>query len=111
MARPPRMGSDPIISHRGSFILGGGLILSLCGLLAASAMGWVDLTAPESVRGNRGHEVSAMPSPDHPAVMVWTDALTGCEYLTTTAGGITPRFDHNGQTGCGPQFDTLELRK
>lgn len=109
MARQPRMGSDPIISHRGASILCGCACAAILGLLAASAMGWVDLTAPESIRGTR--DLPPRTAPEPLSVMIWTDALTGCEYLTTTEGGITPRFDHNGQTGCGPQFDTLELRK
>lgn len=30
-----------------------------------------------------------------------TDALTGCQYLRTPGGGITPRLDGNGrQLGC-----------
>lgn len=33
-----------------------------------------------------------------------TDALTGCQYLATSAGGITPRVDASGkQIGCRSQ--------
>ncbi len=29
-----------------------------------------------------------------------TDHLTGCQYLETTRGAITPRLDHNGKHIC-----------
>lgn len=29
-----------------------------------------------------------------------TDYLTGCQYLTTSWGGITPRLDKNGKQVC-----------
>lgn len=29
------------------------------------------------------------------------DALTGCEYLAGSRGGLTPRLDHEGQHICG----------
>lgn len=29
-----------------------------------------------------------------------TDHRTGCQYLTTSYGGITPRLDHNGKHIC-----------
>ena len=29
------------------------------------------------------------------------DALTGCQYLTTPKGGLTPRLDANGKQICG----------
>lgn len=32
---------------------------------------------------------------------IYTDALTGCEYLSVMLGGITPRLDGDGrQIGC-----------
>jgi len=34
-------------------------------------------------------------------IQVRTDSLTGCQYLETTSGGITPRVDGNGRhVGC-----------
>lgn len=32
---------------------------------------------------------------------VRTDARTGCQYLVTQRGGITPRLDQNGKHICG----------
>lgn len=29
------------------------------------------------------------------------DAMTGCQYLTTTKSGLTPRLDANGKQICG----------
>ena len=31
---------------------------------------------------------------------VLTDALTGCQYLATQRGGITPRMDADNKQGC-----------
>lgn len=31
---------------------------------------------------------------------VYTDVLTGCQYLTVGSGGITPRMDGVKQVGC-----------
>ena len=31
---------------------------------------------------------------------VLTDALTGCQYLTTSRGGITPRWTRDGEQVC-----------
>ena len=36
-------------------------------------------------------------------LVIRTDALTGCEYLATSGGGLTPRIDGKGrQLGCKP---------
>ena len=31
-----------------------------------------------------------------------TDARTGCQYLESTGGGLTPRLDRNGKHVCEP---------
>lgn len=33
-------------------------------------------------------------------MQLYTDALTGCQYLGKPAGGLTPRLDRNGQHIC-----------
>jgi len=38
-------------------------------------------------------------------LIIRTDALTGCQYLTTTRGGLTPRVDRHGAPLCA-QKDT-----
>lgn len=41
--------------------------------------------------------------PNRSGVDVVTDAATGCQYLRTPGGGITPRVDATGkQLGCRP---------
>lgn len=43
------------------------------------------------------------PWPGHSGLAPRTDALTGCQYLTTPNGAITPRLDGSGkQVGCKP---------
>lgn len=43
------------------------------------------------------------PWPEHSGLVPRIDALTGCQYLTTSNGAITPRLDGNGkQVGCKP---------
>ena len=33
-----------------------------------------------------------------------TDARTGCQYLESTSGGLTPRLDRGGQHICDPNI-------
>lgn len=35
-------------------------------------------------------------------LIVRTDALTGCQYLETILGGVTPRLDKDGKQICVP---------
>ena len=34
---------------------------------------------------------------------IYTDHRTGCQYLSTASGGLTPRLDKHGQHICGEQ--------
>lgn len=44
------------------------------------------------------------PWPHRSGMVIRTDAATGCEYLETSDGGITPRMDGGGhQRGCKPE--------
>lgn len=37
---------------------------------------------------------------DRSGLKLHTDAMTGCQYLSTSGGGITPRLDRNGHQIC-----------
>lgn len=37
---------------------------------------------------------------DRSGLKLHTDAMTGCQYLSTSGGGITPRLDRNGHQVC-----------
>lgn len=48
-----------------------------------------------------GRDSTDGPWPHRSGVDVVTDAATGCQYLRTSGGGITPRVDgHGKQLGC-----------
>ena len=50
-----------------------------------------------------GHDSTDGAWPHRSGVEVVTDAATGCQYLKTASGGITPRVDGRGkQLGCNP---------
>lgn len=38
---------------------------------------------------------------DRSGLKLHTDAMTGCQYLSTSGGGITPRLDSQGKQICG----------
>lgn len=44
----------------------------------------------------RGRD-STDPEGGRSGLMIWTDALTGLQYLATPLGGLTPRLDSNGR--------------
>lgn len=44
---------------------------------------------------------SADPAGGYSGLHVMVDALTGCQYLATQKGGLTPRLDANGKQICG----------
>lgn len=77
-----------MISHGflSSFVAGVvmGLLISISVIYASSSP--KDSTDP--VDGRSGLEIKV-------------DALTGCQYLTTQKGGLTPRIDANGKQICG----------
>lgn len=46
------------------------------------------------------HQDDSDPPDGSSGIKPRTDALTGCQYLTYPAGGITPRMDRNGKQVC-----------
>jgi len=44
---------------------------------------------------------STDPIDGHSGLSIKVDAMTGCQYLTTTDGGLTPRMDKSGAQLCG----------
>lgn len=65
-------------------------LLYLAGLLLGLLPLWRDSTDP--------------PWPYRSGLSIRTDAATGCEYLETSGGAITPRMDASGhQRGCKPE--------
>ena len=77
-----------MISHGflSSFVAGVviGLLISLSVIYSSSSP--KDSTDP--IDGRSGLEIKV-------------DAMTGCQYLTTPKGGLTPRLDANGKQICG----------
>lgn len=45
--------------------------------------------------------ILALPTTDRSSLKLHTDAMTGCQYLSTSGGGITPRLDSQGKQICG----------
>lgn len=43
--------------------------------------------------------------PARSGLKVLTDARTGCQYLTTARGGLTPRLGRDGRHLCAPKED------
>lgn len=53
-----------------------------------------------------GRDSTDGPWPYRSGMKPLTDALTGCQYLTTWSGGITPRIDSRGMhLGCKSQVE------
>lgn len=63
--------------------------------LAILALGVLAGCAPEYVNG------PSMSKPRY--VYIWTDTDTGCDYIGTRDGGITPRLNPDGTQVCEDQ--------
>lgn len=70
------------------WIVKGAFLAAIIGFGLSSWLSPYDDTDPEGSRSG---------------LVLRTDHLTGCQYLTTTQGGITPRLDrNNNHVGCTP---------
>ncbi|WP_020471552.1 DUF6440 family protein [Zavarzinella formosa] len=47
-----------------------------------------------------GRDDTDNPNDSRSGMMVYTDHRTGCQYLGTVFGGITPRLDRDGKPVC-----------
>jgi hypothetical protein len=64
----------------------------LIGAAVVMALGWTPVGRDDSDPGSWGERSGLVPA---------TDAATGCQYLRTSGGGITPRLAQDGKhMGC-----------
>ena len=47
------------------------------------------------------------PNGKHSGMMLYTDHRTGCQYVGTVLGGITPRLDRDGKPVCIDRKETM----
>lgn len=68
------------------------IIAMICAVLALVIIGRCYL--PESARDSTDTKTARS------GMKLFTDALTGCQYLSVGDGGLTPRIDSDGEPVC-----------
>lgn len=73
--------------------LGGFAALGVCLIFGAA----INYVVPASWMGSYD---STDKKPERSGLGLYTDAMTGCQYLSAKGSGITPRLDENGKQIC-----------